>query len=214
MIKLYNDELSGNCYKLRLFMALLELPFERVPVNFHPRKEHKDEAFLRLNPFGQLPVVDDHGYVLRDAQAILVYLASRYDPGQRWFPADAEVRGQVAMWLAVAEDITCSASAARLHDAFGYALDVEACRAAAHKLFAHMEDHLADGEVEQRPWLAGAGPTIADIGCFPYVALAPEGGIQLHRYPALRRWIQRIKALPRFIGMPGIFALGVDPAPF
>ena len=213
MIKLYNDELSGNCYKLRLFMSLLQLPFERVPVNFHPGKEHKKEAFLRLNPFGQLPVVNDQGYVLRDAQAILVYLATRHDPGQHWFPADAALRGQVALWLAVAEDITRSASAARLHDAFGYDFDIDACRIAAHKLFERMEDHLADGEVEGRMWLAGPAATIADIACFPYVALAPEGGIQLHRYPALRRWIQRIKALPRFIGMPGIFALGVDPAP-
>ena len=79
MIKLYNDELSGNCYKLRLFMGLLELPYERVPVNFHPGREHKSEAFLQINPFGQLPAIDDDGFVLRDAQAILVYLATRYD---------------------------------------------------------------------------------------------------------------------------------------
>ena len=213
MLKLYNDELSGNCYKLRLFMALLQLPFERVPVNFHPNREHKDEALLRLNPFGQLPVIDDDGYVLRDAQAILVYLAARYDKRQRWLPSDPALRGRVALWMTVAEDITRSASAARLHDAFGYAFDIEACRAAAHRLFAHIDDHLADGEVQEQHWLAGPDATIADIACFPYVALAPEGGILLHRYPALRRWTQRIKALPGFVGMPGIFALGVDPAP-
>ena len=213
MLKLYNDELSGNCYKLRLFMALLDLPFERLPVNFHPNKEHKGHALLRLNPFGQLPVIDDHGYVLRDAQAILVYLATRYDPQQGWLPGDPEIRGRVALWMAVAEDITRSASAARLHDAFGYDYDVKACRDAAHRLFAHIEDHLADGEVQGQLWLAGPRATIADIACFPYIALAPEGGIPLHRYPAMRRWIQRIKALPRFGGMPGIFALGVDPAP-
>lgn len=214
MIKLYNDELSGNCYKLRLFMGLLELPYERVPVNFHPGREHKSEAFLKINPFGQLPAIDDDGYVLRDAQAILVYLATRYDPTQRWFPVDARSRGRVALWLTVAEDITRSASAARLHDAFGYPFDVNACREAAHKLFAHIEDHLADGEIEGREWLAGDAPTIADIACFPYVALAPEGGVLLDRYPALRRWIHRVKTLPNFIGMPGIFAAGIDPQPF
>src|SRR6476660_71788 len=196
MIKLYNDELSGNCYKLRLFMGLLELPYERVPVNFHPGREHKSQAFLRINPFGQLPVIDDEGYVLRDAQAILVYLATCYDRTQRWFPAAAHVRGRVALWLTVAEDITRSASAARLHDAFGYPFDVDACRSAAHKLFAHIEDHLADGEIEDRTWLAGNAPTIADVACFPYIALAPEGGVSLDRYPALRRWIRRVKALP------------------
>lgn len=214
MIKLYNDELSGNCYKLRLLMGLLELPYQRVPINFYPGREHKSDQFLKVNPFGQLPAIDDEGYVLRDAQAILVYLATRYDHTQRWFPADAQARGRVVLWLMVAEDITRSASAARLHDAFGYSFDVEACRSAAHKLFAHMEDHLADGEIEGRQWLAGEGPTIADIACFPYIALAPEGGILLDRYPALRRWIHRVKGLPRFIGMPGIFAVGIDPEPF
>ena len=213
MLKLYNDELSGNCYKLRLFMALLQVPFERVPVNFYPNREHKDEALLRLNPFGQLPVIDDDGYLLRDAQAILVYLAARYDVQQRWLPPDPALRGRVALWMTVAEDITRSASASRLHDAFGYDIDIDARRAAAHRLFAHIDDHLADGEVQGRPWLAGPDATIADIACFPYVALAPEGGILLHRYAALRRWIQRIKALPGFVSMPGIFALGVDPAP-
>jgi glutathione S-transferase len=213
MIKLYNEELSGNCYKLRLFMALLQLPYERVPINFHPGKEHKSSAFLQVNPFGQLPAIDDDGFVLRDAQAILVYLATRYDPEQQWFPAEARARARVALWLTVAEDITRSASAARLHDAFGYDFDVRACRKAAHALFAHIEDHLADGEVEGRDWLAGEAPTIADIACFPYIALAPEGGVLLDRYPALRRWVRRVKALPRFVGMPGIFALGIDPQP-
>ncbi len=150
MIKLYNDELSGNCYKLRLFMSLLQLPYARVPVNFHPGREHKGEAFLRINPLGQLPAIDDDGYVLRDAQAILVYLASRYDRSERWYPAEAATRGRIALWLAVAEDITRSASAARLHDAFGYPFDIAACRGAAHRLFAHIEDHLSDGEIEGR----------------------------------------------------------------
>ena len=213
MIKLYNDELSGNCYKVRLFLRLLEVPFECVPINFHPGKEHKSPAFLRINPLGQLPAIDDEGYVLRDAQAILVYLASRHAAGSAWYPAGARMRGRVALWLSVAEDITRSASAARLHDAFGYPFDIAACRTAAHQLFAHIDDHLADGEMAGHPWLAGELPTIADIACFPYTALAPEGGIALDDYPALQRWVARVKALPRFSGMPGIFALGPEPAP-
>lgn len=214
MIRLYNDELSGNCYKLRLFMSLLALPYQRVPINFYPAREHKGDAFLAINPLGQLPVIDDDGFVLRDAQAILVYLATRYDADGSWYPADAQARGRVALWLAVAEDITRSASAARLHDAFDYPFDVEACRAAAHKLFAHIDDHLADAEMAGDHWLAGNAPSIADLACFPYIALAPEGGVMLTRYPALRRWLHRVRSLPRFVGMPGIFAAGIDPDPF
>lgn len=210
MIRLYNYELSGNCYKLRLLMGLLGVAYERVPINFYPAKEHKSEGFLAINPLGQLPVIEDDGGVrLRDAQAILVYLASKYDPHQAWFPADPQVRAQVMLWLATAEDITRTASAARLHDTFGFEFDIAQCRRDAHKLFAMIDDHLADGEIEGRQWLADQGPTIADIACFPYVALAPEGGISLDDYPALRRWVLRVKGIPGFVGMPSIYGLSL-----
>ena len=73
MIRLYDYELSGNCYKLRLLMHWLGLPFERIPVDFHPGRAHKSDAFVQnVNPLGQLPVLDDDGFVLRDAQAGLM----------------------------------------------------------------------------------------------------------------------------------------------
>ena len=80
MITLYDYELSGNCYKLRLLLSFLKIEYKTVPVEFYPGQEHKSDWFLKINPLGQLPVIDDDGFMLRDAQAILVYLASRYDP--------------------------------------------------------------------------------------------------------------------------------------
>jgi len=209
MIKLYNYELSGNCYKLRLMMQLLGVPYTPVAVDFHPGREHRSEAFLAINPFGQLPVIEDGSYRLRDAQAILVYLASRYDKSLTWLPMDPELRGLVMSWLAVADDITRTASAARLHDALGYRLDVETARREAHALFRKIDDHLAEAEIAGHGWLAGASPTIADIACFPYVALSHEGGIERDSYPALRRWIERVRRLDGFIGMPGIFPINL-----
>src|SRR3954471_10175398 len=121
MITLYDYELSGNCYKLRLLMSLLGVGYKTVPVDFYPGREHKSEWFLQLNPLGQLPVIDDDGLVLRDAQAILVYLASRYDASGRWYPRDdAALAGDIAQWLSFAEAITATASAARLHDGLFY----------------------------------------------------------------------------------------------
>ncbi|WP_454740426.1 glutathione S-transferase family protein [Cupriavidus necator] len=209
MIKLYNYELSGNCYKLRLLMHLLGVAYTSVAVDFHPGREHRSEAFLAINPFGQLPVIEDGDYRLRDAQAILVYLASRYDETLSWFPMDPEARGQVVSWLAVADDITRTASAARLHDALGYQLDVETARRDTHVLFRRIDDHLAEAEIAGRGWLVGNSATIADIACFPYVALSHEGGIARDSYPALRRWIERVRRLDGFIGMPGIFAISL-----
>lgn len=207
MIKLYNYELSGNCYKVRLLLTFLGVPFEQVQINFYPGKEHKSAWFIdSVNPLGQIPVIDDDGYVLRDAQAILVYLASRYDLQRLWYPDDSHDRGQIAAWLATADEITRTASAARLHDSMEYSFDIERCRAGAHALFMFMDDHLADAEIDGREWLCGTTPTIADIASFPYVALSREGGIILDNYPAVRRWINRIRQLPGFIGMPGIFS--------
>ena len=119
MITLYDYELSGNCYKLRLLMSILGVEYTKRAVDFYPGLEHRSAWFLELNPLGQLPVLDDDGLVLRDAQAILVYLAARYDSTRHWYPLDDPARlGEVSQWLAFADSITTTASAARLHDGF------------------------------------------------------------------------------------------------
>ncbi|SFO76847.1 glutathione S-transferase [Variovorax sp. OK605] len=219
-MKLYDYPLSGNCFKVRQMLAWLGLPYQAVPVDFFPGRAHRSAAFLaNVNPLGQLPVIDDDGFVLRDAQAILVYLASRYGPPSppsppgpqgHWYPADPKLRGQVAMWLATADEITRTASAARLHDALGYHhLDIEACRAGARAVFRVLDDHLAEQAGHGLRWLASAPePTIADLACFPYVALAGEGGISLDEFPALRNWVWDFRHLHGFIGMSGIFPAG------
>lgn len=206
MIRLYDYELSGNCFKVRQLLAWLGLTYQRVPVDFHPGKEHKSARFLaQVNPLGQLPVIDDDGFLLRDAQAIMVYLASRYDTSGRWYPAEPRLRGQVTQWLACADEITRTASAARLHDTLGYRqFDIDACRRGAHAVFTVLDDHLAERFGEGARWLVGTEATIADLACFPYAALAIDGGISLDAYPALRRWIADMRHLPGFIGMAGI----------
>ncbi|HTV35017.1 MAG TPA: glutathione S-transferase [Xanthobacteraceae bacterium] len=207
MIRLYDYELSGNCYKLRLLMSFLKVPYAVVPVDFYPGRQHKSEWFLRLNPLGQLPVIDDEGFVLRDSHAILVYLASRYDPAGPWYPLDKPaVLGDVGQWLAFGDSITATASAARLHDGMFYDLDIGAARAGAHRLFRILDEHLWFGEQEGRDWVCRAAhPTIADIACFPYVMLSEEGGISRQDYPAIRRWCDRFKRIDNFIVMPGVF---------
>lgn len=207
-MKLYDYELSGNCYKIRLFLSILGRAHDTETVDFHPGKAHKAPTFLVLNPLGQLPVLEDGGLVLRDAQAILTYLAVKYDPKRLWFPVDDPDRlGEVAQWLAFADLITASASAARLHDGMFYDLDFDHARAEAHRLFRILDEHLWFQEHGGLNWLArGDHPSVADIACFPYVALSEEGGISRQDYPAIRRWCDRVKRVEGFIEMPGIFA--------
>ena len=210
MIRLYDYELSGNCYKLRLMMSILGIEHETVPVDFHPGEEHKSAWFRELNPLGQLPVIEDDGLVLRDAQAILVHLASNYDPTERWYPlGDPGLLGVIGQWLAFSDGITATAAAARLHDGLFRDVDVEACRAGAHRLFRVLDEHLWFREAEGQDWICpGQHPTIADIACFPYVILSEEGGVSRQAYPAIRRWTDRVKRIPGFIVMPGVFPAG------
>lgn len=207
MIKLYDYELSGNCYKVRLMLSILGLPYETENVEFFPSRQHKSEAFLQVNPLGQLPALQDGELVLRDAQAILVYLASRYDSSRRWYPTDKpETMGQIAMWLAFADSLTGSISTARLHDLFSYDFDVEECRQRAHQLLRILDEHLWFQESRGQEWLCTRdNPSIADIACFPYVMLSDQGGVSLIDYPAVRRWTDRVRRINGFTLMAGIF---------
>lgn len=198
MIKLYDFSLSGSCYKVRMFMNVLELEYETQSVDF-VFKEHKTDKYTTLNPFGEIPIFEDDGVRLRDAQAILVYLAKKYDSSNQWFPDDAVSMGKIAQWLSTGGGEIMSAAGARLVKILNYPLDLEKLQAAANRVFKIMDEHLAT-----REWLELGHPTIADIACFPYTALAGEGGIDLAQYANVTKWIDRMRHLPRFIPMPGI----------
>ncbi len=207
MITLYDYVLSGNCYKVRLFASLLKIPITLHAIDFYPGREHKRPSFMNINPLGELPVIDDDGTIIRDAQAILVYLATRYTDREHgaWYPVNDPVAlAQTQSWLSVATDISATAGAARLHDMLRYDLDIDAARAGACRLFRVLDDHLHEQEIDGLAWLTGSEPSIADIACFPYVALARDGGIALEDYFAINRWIDAIKSLDGFISMPGI----------
>ncbi len=207
MLTLYDFELSGNCYKLRLFMGILGLAYDIVPVDFYPGRQHKSEAFLKLNPLGQLPVLVDDGQVFCDSGAILIHLAQAHDRTGLWYPsADPATLAELQTWLGFADRLTETASAARLVMGMFYPFDLEAAQAGAHLLFRRLDEHLWFGERNGRDWLCGpAHPSIADIACFPYVALSEEGGISRQDYPAIRRWMDRVRRIPGFTTMSGIF---------
>ena len=197
-MKLYDFQLSGNSYRARLFLSLLNLPYELKPVDL-AKGEQRQPWFLELNPRGQVPTLDDDGTVVWDSMAVLVYLARKYG-GEAWLPLDAKGMPEVMQWLAVMENETLYGLAkARIICKFKYPGNLEEAKAFGRKGLAVMERRLA-----AHAWLAVDHATIADVGCFPYVALAPEGEIALDDYPSVRAWIDCFKALPGFVAMPGI----------
>lgn len=214
MITLYDYELSGNCYKARLLLSMLNIEYTSQTVEFYPAAQHKTVWFRSINPLGTLPVLTDDSVTLKDSAAILVYLASRYSGNTDWYPTTDPVRlAQVTEWLAFADSITGSASQARLAEGFFYNIDAPSCRDKAHQLFRILDEHLWFAEQQNQQWLVeGSEPTIADIACFPYVILSEEGSIMRQDYPAIRRWTDRLKRLPGFIVMPGVFPAGPGPS--
>ena len=141
MLKLYDLNLSGNCYKVRLMLSLLKLEHELVAVNLSAG-EHKSSAFLTLNPLGQVPILIDDNVVIRDSQGILVYLARRYG-GENWLPLEAAAMAKVGQWLSTAaNEIQHSVAAARLHFIFNAKIDLELARSKALKILQVMDEHL------------------------------------------------------------------------
>lgn len=194
-IRLYGFRLSGHTHRVELFLSLLDLPFEYVPVDL-AAGEQKTPAFLAMNTFGQVPVIDDDGIILADSNAILVYLASKYgnDP---WLPGDPLGAATVQRWLSVAAGpLAAGPAAARRSLLFARQPDPDGVTR-GHALLK-----VVDAELARREFLAGDRPTIADIANYSYVAHAPEGGVMLDDYPHIRAWLVRIEALPGFVGMP------------
>lgn len=199
MIVLHEFPVSGNCHKIRLLLSLLGVSYQSHAVN-PGAAEHKSAAFLEMNPFGQVPVLVDDDTVLRDSQAILVYLAGRYG-NEQWLPKEPAEMAQVVAWLSTAaNEISRGPSALRMHYKFGRAIDMAAAADITAKLFALLEQHLKENQ-----WLALGRPTIADIAIYSYVALSPEGKVDLDPYPAIRAWLGRIQSLPGYAGMPGMY---------
>jgi glutathione S-transferase len=195
-IRLYTTLLSGHGHRVKLFLTLLDLPFEVVELDMKAG-ENRKPAYLALNPFGQVPTIQDGDITLFDSNAILVYLAKRYGDAS-WLPEDPLGAAAVQRWLSLAAgQIAYGPCTARLVTVFGAPHDHDTAKKLAVKLF-----DVLDGELAHKPFAAGNQVTIADIAAHTYIAHAPEGGVSLDPYPNIRAWLRRVEALPRFVAMP------------
>lgn len=191
-MKFYGAAVSGNAYKVRILLDLLKIPHERILVDLGKR-EHKSADYLKINPRGEVPAIDDNGTVIWDSGACLVYLARKYG-GERWLPADAAGLAEVMQWLALAaSEIQFGLQYARrgLLQGRWTAGTLEQGHAMSRTALTVLEQRLANHD-----WLALDRVTVADVACFPYVETAPESGIPLDAYPNITRWLARCKAQP------------------
>ncbi|OLU15146.1 glutathione S-transferase [Pseudomonas sp. PA1(2017)] len=195
-MKIHHVTLSGHAHRAVLFASLLGLKPELVEVDL-AGGANKQPEFLALNPFGQVPVLEDDGVVVADSNAILVYLAKKTGRTD-WLPEDPAGAAAVQRWLSVAAgELAYGPCAARLITVFGADFNAEEVIARAHVLLARLERHLSD-----RQWLAADHPTIADVALYSYLARAPEGNVDLSAYEQVRAFLARIEALPGFVAIP------------
>ncbi|AXA66939.1 glutathione S-transferase family protein [Pseudomonas oryzihabitans] len=195
-MKLYHTPLSGHAHRAVLFAALLGIEVELIDIDI-PGGANRTAEFLALNPFGQVPVLEDGATVVADSNAILVYLAKKTGRTD-WLPEDPVGAAAVQRWLSVAAgELAYGPAAARLITVFGARLNPEEVIARAHVLLERLEAHLTT-----REWLAADHPTIADIALYSYLAGAPEGNVELAPYTAVRAFLQRVEALPGFVPFP------------
>jgi glutathione S-transferase len=200
---LHNYDLFENCYRVRLVASCAEVALELINVDAFPGEEEKSPEYLKLNPLGRLPILEDEGLVLRNLSAILMYVAEQ-DINKRFIPDDANGRARMMDWLGFACDdlaVAVQARAVALLDAAG---DVAELRAQARALFRILDDHLTRQSLRGERFVAGDVPSLADLALFPAFALSRDFNLDHDEFPALRLWERRIRLLPGFITMPGI----------
>lgn len=194
-VKIYSFPLSGHAHRVELFASLAGIDHEVINLDL-PNGEHKQEAYLALNPTGQVPTIEDGVTVITDSNAILVYLARKYAPD--YLPTDFALEAEVQKFLTLAAgEIAFGPAAARLITVFNAPINPDFCQTIATKVLIKLEQHL-----ENRDFLVNNKPSIADVAIYSYTAHAPEGNISLKSYPNVRRLLSNIEALNGFKPMP------------
>jgi glutathione S-transferase len=193
-VLLYNSPVSGNCYKARLLLAHLGIPYERRDLDVVDRSD-RPEVLGGLNPDLRVPtLVLDDGRPLAESGAIIWY----FGEGSRFVPADRYDRAKVLQWMFF-EQYTHEPALAvvRILEAYTGRADehretIEARTKQGYRALDAMEAHLVDAD----GYLVGDGLTLADIALYAYTHVAHEGGFSLERYPAIRAWLHRVAAVP------------------
>jgi len=193
-MKLYMSQNSGNAYKARLLLSMLNVPHEQAVLDVRGG-EHKKAPYLKINPRGQVPAMEDGERVFWGSTACLIYIARKHG-GDKWLPTDPGGMAEVAQWLELAQN--------ELH----YGLQWARGNKTGVRKVGDYEEYkgygvnglaLLEGRLKNNQWLALGRPTIADVACYPYAAVSPEGGFKLEDYPAVTAWVKRVEALPGWV---------------
>jgi glutathione S-transferase len=192
VLRLYDYAASGNCYKVRLLLALTGRECDRVSVDIFAGDTLTNEYAL-LNPARETPVLElDDGSVLTQSNAILWYLAN----GTEYLPADAYGQAAVAQWLFFEQERVMSGiGGARFRTLTGRNPDrLQGLLALGRSALEILDVHLGE-----RDYLVGDRCSIADLSIFAYTHVAGDAGFELAAYPAVVDWLERVRREPAFV---------------
>ncbi len=196
-MKLYDFTYSGNAYKVRLMLSFLDQPYDTQIINLAEGEQQLPE-FLAINPAGKVPVIVDGDTTVKDSNAILAYLAKKAGNTDLLPEDPADLASVIYVLGRVTDDIDNGLNAARLVKLFGFPLDLEAAQKRGRDHLERLDSYLAS-----REWFAAGRMTIADIAMYPYVKMAPDGGVSLDGHDNVQRWLADFEAQPGFVGIEG-----------
>lgn len=195
MLRLYDSRLSGNAWKVRILLTQLGLPFERVTLDL-AKGGAADPTFRAKSRFARVPMLElEDGRTIVESAAIMLYLAE----GTRFLPDDRYLRAEVTSWLTFEQaDLLRPLALPRFYRMRGIA-DRMAGRIADFQEHAYSALAKVDAWLSNHDWLVDSRYTIADIGMFGYVSMATEGGYDMDRFPAIAKWLARVKTQPGWV---------------
>jgi glutathione S-transferase len=195
-MRLYDYDASGNCFKVRLLLALLGREYERVPVDIFDGDTLTGEYASRVNALRETPVLEtDDGELIAQSNAILFYLAE----GTEYLPDNRVARAQVLQWTYFEQErVMPGLGGTRFRRVTGRAAADPAGDARRFQTGLETLETL-DAQLASRDWLVGDAATIADLSVFAYTHVAGDAGFELERYPAVGEWLERVRALPGFV---------------
>ena len=204
MLKLYGNYKSGNVYKVSLLLHLLGRPYQEVQIGLGPNTESQTSEYLAINPLGQIPVLETNdGKFISQSNAILWYLAQ----SSEWATRDDFEQARALQWMFFEQyELEPNLAMARWichlkNLAVEMRVELEQHHSKGHRALGVVEAALRDSA-----FIVADRPCIADIALFAYIHNCAQGRFSLENYPAIRSWIARIEALPRFFPMSRQFA--------
>ena len=198
MIKLYDNPLSGNCFKVKLLLVQSKIPFESIIIDVF-KGESRKPPFLDINNAGKIPAIDDNGFILNESNAILLYLAEKYN--KNLISENLNERGKIYSWIlynktSVDPNLAKARAIKKFFPSDKQNLkELELLQREGIKSLELIDKHLSVNEFFVNNY------SVVDIAMYPYIKLSYEGGIDIDIFKNITLWMNRVESTREFINI-------------